>query len=94
LFQQSSLPRRVHALQKRGDRETGEILPATDSHGETWTHFYRREDTYSRIDYVLASPALLPLVNRSRATVWDGPGVGDASDHRPVFLQLSVDPAN
>ena len=82
----------VRALQKRGELELGEILRATDSRGETWTHFYRREDTYSRIDYLLVSPALQPYVASGRATVWDGPGVADASDHRPVFLQLKLDP--
>ena len=82
----------VRALQKRGDLEVGEILPAADSHGETWTHFYRREDTYSRIDYLLVSAALQPFVTAGRATIWDGAGVGDASDHRPVFMQLKLDP--
>ena len=84
--------RPVRALQKRGDTEVGEILRASDSRGETWTHFYRREDTYSRIDYMLVSTALLPKVAGGRATIWDGPGVGDGSDHRPVFLQLKLDP--
>ncbi len=84
--------RPVRALQKRGDTEVGEILRAADSRGETWTHFYRREDTYSRIDYMLVSAALLPKVAAGRATIWDGPGVGDGSDHRPVFLQLKLDP--
>jgi endonuclease/exonuclease/phosphatase family metal-dependent hydrolase len=82
----------VRTLQKRGDRELGEILSATDSRGETWTHYYRREDTYSRIDYLLVSAALLPSVTAGRGTIWDGPGVGEGSDHRPVFLQLRVDP--
>ena len=85
--------RPVRALQKRGDTEVGEILRATDSRGETWTHFYRREDTYSRIDYLLVSAALRPFVPTGRATIWDGPGVGEGSDHRPVFLQLKLEPA-
>lgn len=83
----------VRAMQRRGDRSVGELVRATDSRGETWTHFYRREDTYSRIDYFLVSPALQPLVVGDRASIWDGPGVGDASDHRPVVLRLNVDPA-
>jgi endonuclease/exonuclease/phosphatase family metal-dependent hydrolase len=82
----------VHALLRRGDKGLGELLRATDAHGETWTHFYRREDTYSRIDYLLVSPALLPFVTGGRATIWDGPGVSEASDHRPVFLQLQLNP--
>ena len=82
----------VRALQKRGDTEVGEILPATDSRGETWTHYYRREDTYSRIDYLLVSAALQPFIQGGRATIWDGAGTGTGSDHRAVFLQLKLDP--
>lgn len=85
--------RPVKALQKRGDTEVGELVRAADSRGETWTHNYRREDIYSRIDYLLVSPALKPLVVNGRATIWDGPGVADASDHRPVFLALKLNPA-
>lgn len=80
----------IRTLLKRGERELGELIAAADSRGETWTHFYRREEIYSRIDYLLVSPALLPLVENGRATVADGPGVREASDHRPVWLRLNV----
>ncbi len=83
--------RPLRALQKRGETAVGELLHAADSRGETWTHFYRREDSYSRIDYFLASAALQPFVVGGRATIGDGPGVGGASDHRPVFLQLKFE---
>lgn len=82
--------RPVRALQKRGDLVSGEILPAMDSHGEVWTHYWRREDTYSRIDYLLVSPALKPAVVGGRATIYDGAGVSEASDHRPVFVELKL----
>jgi endonuclease/exonuclease/phosphatase family metal-dependent hydrolase len=84
--------RPVRALQKRGDTVVGELVPATDSRGEVWTHFFRREDLYSRIDYLLVSPALKPFVAGGRATIGDGPGTAEASDHRPVFLTLKLDP--
>jgi endonuclease/exonuclease/phosphatase family metal-dependent hydrolase len=83
----------VRALAKRGDTEIGDILRATDSRGETWTHFYRREDSYSRIDYLMVSAALKKFVPGGRASVYDGPGTLDASDHRPVFVKLKLDPA-
>jgi exonuclease III len=79
-------------LQKRGDTLIGEILPAADSRGETWTHFYRKEDSYSRIDYLMVSPALQAYVIGGRAVVWDGPGVESASDHRPVFARFKLEP--
>ncbi|MBI2517792.1 MAG: endonuclease/exonuclease/phosphatase family protein [Opitutae bacterium] len=82
----------VKALARRGKTDLGEILRATDSRGETWTHFFRREDTYSRIDYLLVSAALKPLVAGDHATIHDGPGSLVGSDHRAVFVKLAVDP--
>lgn len=85
--------RPVRALQKRGGTLIGEILRATDSRGEAWTHYYRREDTYSRIDYIMVSPGLRSAVADGRATVWDGAGTGEGSDHRPVYAELKLEPA-
>jgi endonuclease/exonuclease/phosphatase family metal-dependent hydrolase len=83
--------RPVQAMQKRGDTIIGELVFAKDSRGEVWTHFFRREDTYSRIDYLMVSPALKSFVAGNRATIGDGPGTSEASDHRPVFLTLRLD---
>jgi len=82
----------VKALAQRGKTTLGEILPVADSRGETWTHYYRTAGTYSRIDYILVSPGLAPLVTDGRATIHDGPGVVQGSDHRPVFVKLSAEP--
>lgn len=85
--------RPVKALQKRGETEIGELVPTTDSRGEAWTHFFRREDSYSRIDYFLVSPALKPFVAGNRGKIWDGPGAADGSDHRALSLELTLQPA-
>jgi endonuclease/exonuclease/phosphatase family metal-dependent hydrolase len=82
--------RPVRALQKRGETVIGTLVNATDSRGETWTHFFRREDIYSRIDFILMSPALAPHVVADRAKIYDGPGTADASDHRPVVVELKL----
>jgi endonuclease/exonuclease/phosphatase family metal-dependent hydrolase len=78
-------------LQKRGKTEIARLLPAADSRGETWTHAFRREDSYSRVDHVLVSPGLSEAVNDRRARMYDGDGVREASDHRPVWVVLRVD---
>jgi endonuclease/exonuclease/phosphatase family metal-dependent hydrolase len=84
--------RPVRAMQKRGGTVIGELVQATDSRGELWTHFFRREDTYTRIDYLLVSPAMKPFVVGSKATIWDGPGTRGGSDHRALYLQLNLEP--
>lgn len=84
--------RPVRALQKRGDLVVGELVRAADSRDHNWTHYFRREDLYSRIDYLMVSPGLKPYVAGNRATIYDGPGAVVASDHRPVWLKLEVQP--
>ncbi len=75
-------------LQKRGKTEIATLLAATDSRGETWSHAYRREESYSRVDHILVSPALFRTVQDGVARIYDGAGVREASDHRPVFAVL------
>lgn len=85
--------RPVRALQKRGDTIIGELVHAADSRDQTWTHYFRREDLYSRIDYLMVSPALKPFVTGDQAKIFDGPGTADASDHRPVVITLELQAA-
>lgn len=84
----SRTSRALAFLQKRGKTEIARLLSGCDSRGEVWSHFYQREETYSRVDHILVSPGLLPLVRNGVAAVYDGPGTREASDHRPVYLVL------
>jgi endonuclease/exonuclease/phosphatase family metal-dependent hydrolase len=86
----SRTSRALAFLQKRGKAEIAMLLPAADSRGETWTHSYRKEDSYSRVDQILVSPGLLEAVKDRRAQIHDGPGVPEASDHRPVWVLLEL----
>lgn len=78
-------------LQKRGKTEITALLAGTDSRGESWSHAFRREESYSRVDHIFVSPGLLPAVNGGAARIYDGAGVREASDHRPVFMVLTLE---
>lgn len=80
----------VRFMAKRGRTTIAEFLPAADTRGETWTYAYRKEDTYQRVDHVLISPGLRPLVTNGRAEICDVPETGRASDHRPVVVTLRL----
>ncbi len=73
---------------QRGDVTITELLPTTDSRGHTWTHFWARQNLYSRVDYLLPSPALAKWIKNRRAYIYDTPEVEKAGDHRPVWLDL------
>ncbi len=85
-FNEGPLGRPVRAFAERGPLEIARVVPAEDSRGETWTHLYRRNDEYSRVDFVMVSPLLEPAVQDGQGTILDGDLVLRASDHRPVKL--------
>jgi len=60
-----------------------------DSRGETWTHYWKSADIYSRIDYILVSPALAPEVIWKKCGINDSPSWRDASDHRAIYATIS-----
>jgi len=82
----------LRLLTRRGATRILTMLGAVDRNGESWTYHYGKDDTYSRIDYILASPGLAPAIPLGAARVFDGPGVGEASDHRPVVFSLDLAP--
>lgn len=93
-FNDSRTSRPLQRLQVRGKTEIAALLPASDSRGETWTYYYRREDAYSGVDHVLVSPALTTWTEGGGARIFDGPGTLVASDHRPVILTLLLNAKN
>jgi len=65
-------------------------LRPSDLHGDRWTHYWPEADTYTRIDYLFASPGLTPEVRRDSAKVYRSDFWAAASDHRPVYV--TIDP--
>jgi endonuclease/exonuclease/phosphatase family metal-dependent hydrolase len=87
----------VRTIHGRGKNSLIDTRPA-EKHGElptavrgpapprsvTWTYYFAKDDTYSRIDYVLLSRGMAREWQPNATYVLALPGWGVASDHRPV----------
>ncbi len=63
-------------------------LAARDEVGDRWTHYWKIADEYSRIDYILVSPAMSHEYVPAKSRIYRSDFWYDASDHRPVFATI------
>jgi endonuclease/exonuclease/phosphatase family metal-dependent hydrolase len=66
-------------------------IPRYDPRNITWTHFFGKEDSYSRIDYILLSPAMAREWVKEESYVFTTANWGLASDHRPVVAAFRAE---
>lgn len=70
-------------FERNGDNQPNSN-PRFEPKNITWTHYYGKEDTYSRIDYILLSSGMKNEWLPAETYVLAIPNWGVASDHRPV----------
>jgi endonuclease/exonuclease/phosphatase family metal-dependent hydrolase len=77
----------------RGDDKKMKLIDVKprDSRNSTWTHWWKQEDEYGRIDYAFASPTLWPEINREKSRIVHLPNFWlYASDHRPLLIIIKL----
>jgi endonuclease/exonuclease/phosphatase family metal-dependent hydrolase len=76
--------------ERNGDNAPGEP-PYFEPRNVTWTYFFGSKDTYSRIDYILISPAMKNFWRADETFVPKIPNWGVGSDHRPIVATFQTD---
>jgi endonuclease/exonuclease/phosphatase family metal-dependent hydrolase len=69
--------------ERNGDNAPAEP-PYFEPRNLAWTYFYGADDTYSRIDYILLSPAMARDWVKAETYIPMIPNWGIGSDHRPI----------
>lgn len=79
---------------RRGQNNSLEILELADRNGDQWTYLWSESDEYSRVDYVMVSKSLVPLVRKKKSVIHRAKGWTVASDHRPLLVKIGVPTKN
>jgi endonuclease/exonuclease/phosphatase family metal-dependent hydrolase len=75
--------------ERNGDNAPGQP-PYFEPRNVAWTYFYGKTDTYSRIDYILLSPAMKPSWLAAETYIPAIPNWGTGSDHRPIVAGFTT----
>ena len=87
----SSSPIETIRNEKKGNEKSLFDLKPVDKKGDVWTHWWKAEDSYSRIDYAFANFALLPEINYNKSIIfYDKKKTLIASDHRPLIITIDT----
>jgi endonuclease/exonuclease/phosphatase family metal-dependent hydrolase len=64
------------------------MLPCKDTMGYFWTHYYKKQDSYDRLDYIFVSPSMFENYIKGSARVNDSLRCLEGSDHRMVYADF------
>ena len=76
--------------ERNGDNQPNPANPRWFPRNIAWTHSYGVEDSYSRIDYILLSPAMAKELVMSETYIPTIPNWGLGSDHRPLVATFET----
>ncbi len=76
-------------VERNGDKALPEN-PRWDPRHVSWTHFYGKEDTYGRLDYMMLSSGMAREWRKEGSYLPVIPDWGVGSDHRPVVCEFEA----
>ena len=85
---------KLKLVDTRPAERNGDNLPNSNPTWEpmnvTWTHYYGKEDTYGRIDYIMLSPGMAREWVTNETYIPSIPNWGLGSDHRPIVATFEA----
>jgi endonuclease/exonuclease/phosphatase family metal-dependent hydrolase len=78
--------------ERNGDTAVA-VPPYNEPRNAAWTYFYGKTDTYTRVDFILLSPAMKRFWKADETYIPKIPDWGIGSDHRPMVAGFSTMPA-
>jgi endonuclease/exonuclease/phosphatase family metal-dependent hydrolase len=82
---------KLKLVDTRPAERNGDNAPGREPRNIAWTHYYGKEDTYSRIDYILLNPGMAHEWVSSETYVLTLPNWGIGSDHRPILATFDTE---